>query len=322
MTGVMIGVDPHKGSHTAVVLDQAETVLGQIRVIARGDQLERLQQWAATWPDRIWAIEGARGLGQFLTQQLLGVGERVVDVAPKLAARVRLLNTGQVNKNDPNDARSVAVAALRARDLREVSSEDDTAVLRVWARRYHDLGSLRTQAVCRLHAVLCELVPGGFSKRISAPQAIRVLDGLVVHGAIAQTRLDLARDLVEDLQRIDAQRREVKRRTSRAVAASGTSVTEVYGWGRSWPPQCSATSATSAVSRPVIASPPTTAPPRSRSRPGTGRFTGFLGAGTGSSTTRSTWPRSARSATTAPPAGPTTSARSRRAWDAKPHSAR
>jgi transposase len=231
MTGVMIGVDPHKGSHTAVVLDQAETVLGQIRVIARGDQLERLQQWAATWPDRIWAIEGARGLGQFLTQQLLGVGERVVDVAPKLAARVRLLNTGQVNKNDPNDARSVAVAALRARDLREVSSEDDTAVLRVWARRYHDLGSLRTQAVCRLHAVLCELVPGGFSKRISAPQAIRVLDGLVVHGAIAQTRLDLARDLVEDLQRIDAQRREVKRRTSRAVAASGTSVTEVYGVG-------------------------------------------------------------------------------------------
>lgn len=231
MTEVMIGIDPHKGSHTAVVLDDAENLLGEIRVIARGDQLERLQRWAQQWPHRRWAIEGARGLGQFLTQQLLGVGECVVDVQPKLAARVRLLNTGQVNKNDPNDARSVAVAALRGRDLREVSSEDDTAVLRVWARRYQALGSLRTQAVCRLHAVLCELVPGGFSKRITAPQAIRVLDELTAHGAVAQARVELARDLVDDLQRIDAQRREVKRRTNRAVAATRTSVTDVYGLG-------------------------------------------------------------------------------------------
>jgi transposase len=175
MTGVMIGVDPHKGSHTAVAVDEAETRLGQIRVIARGDQLKRLRQWAHAWPDRTWAVEGARGLGQLLTQQLLAGGERVVDVQPTLAARVRLLNTSAVNKNDPNDALSVAVAALRSRDVCTVAAEDHTAVLRVWARRYHNLGSLRTQVVCRLHAVLCELSPGGFSKHISAAQAIRVL---------------------------------------------------------------------------------------------------------------------------------------------------
>ena len=63
-------------------------------------------------------LEVPPGLGQLLAQQLLEVGEHVVDVQPKLAARVRLLNTGQVNKNDPNDARSVAVAALRGHDLR------------------------------------------------------------------------------------------------------------------------------------------------------------------------------------------------------------
>jgi transposase len=63
---------------------------------------------------------------------LLGAGERVVDVQPKLAAQVRLLNSGQVNKNDPNDARSVAVAALRARDLREVLVEGDAAVIKLW----------------------------------------------------------------------------------------------------------------------------------------------------------------------------------------------
>jgi Transposase len=100
-----------------------------------------------------------------LAQQLLACGERVVDVQPKLAARVRLLNTGAVNKNDPNDARSVAVAALRSSHPREVPVEDQTAVLRLWARRYRDLGSARTQLVCRLHAVLCEPEHGGGDDR-------------------------------------------------------------------------------------------------------------------------------------------------------------
>jgi transposase len=127
-----------------------------------------------------------------LAQQLLARGERVVDVQPKLAARVRLLSTGAVNKNDPNDARSVAVAALRARSLREVVAEDQTAVLRLWARRYRDLGSARTQLVCRLHAVLCELVPGGFAKEISAAQATVVLAELPARGEVDTARLEFA----------------------------------------------------------------------------------------------------------------------------------
>src|SRR5437899_3290725 len=82
------------------------------------------------------------GFGQLLSQQLVSAGERVLDVPPKLAARVRLLDTGQINKNDQNDARSVAVAALRAHDLPELAAEDHSMVMRVWARRYHDLGRL------------------------------------------------------------------------------------------------------------------------------------------------------------------------------------
>lgn len=110
-----------------------------------------------------------------MAQQLVAAGEHVVDVQPKLAARVRLLNTGQVNKNDPNDARSVAIAALRAPGTEPITAEDETAAMKMWARRYRGLGSLRTQTVCRLHAVLCDLVPGGFPRRISVPQAIQIL---------------------------------------------------------------------------------------------------------------------------------------------------
>lgn len=231
MVQVIIGIDPHKGSHTALALDQGESKLGQLRVIAAPGQVEQLQRWARSWPERVWAIEGARGLGRLLAQQLIGAGERVVDVQPKLAARVRLLNTGQVNKNDPNDARSVAVAALRTHAAVEVVEEDATAVMKMWSRRYRDLGSLRTQLVCRLHAVLCDLVPGGFARRISAAQAIGVLDSITVHGVVAAAKLDLARELVTDLQRIDEQRSEVKRRLTRTVVASKTTLTDIYGVG-------------------------------------------------------------------------------------------
>lgn len=231
MTQVIIGIDPHKGSHTALALDEREGKLGQLRVIAAPGQVEQLQRWAASWPERVWAIEGARGLGHLLAQQLIGAGERVVDVQPKLAARVRLLNTGKVNKNDPNDARSVAVAALRTHDAVEVIAENETSVLKLWSRRYQDLGSLRTQLVCRLHAVLCDLVPGGFARRISATQAIQILDSVTAQGAVAAAKLELARELVADLQRIDAQRLAVKRRLANTVAATNTTVTEIHGVG-------------------------------------------------------------------------------------------
>jgi transposase len=231
MAGVMIGIDPHKGSHTAFVIDAREKPLGRLRVRASSRQVDGLLKWADTWPRRTWAVEGARGLGNLLAQQLIAAGERVLDVPPKLAARVRLLDSGQINKTDENDARSIAVAALRARALPELTVEDQTIVMRVWARRYHDLARLRTQAVCRLHTVLCELVPGGVRKQLRTSQAIAVVEGIVAQSPLAQAKLELARDLVADLQRIDAQRREVKRRVARAVAAAHTSITDVYGVG-------------------------------------------------------------------------------------------
>jgi transposase len=232
VAGVMIGVDPHKGSHTAYALDQHEKRLGELRVRASATQVEALLDWAAGWHKRTWAVEGARGLGHLLAQQLIAAGERVVDVPPKLAARVRLLNSGQINKNDPNDARSAAVAALRARDLPELTADQDhTEVMRLWSRRYHDLGRLRTQLLCRLHTLLCELVPGGFPRELTAGHTVAILDRVTAESPIAQAKLDLARQLLTDLQRIDSQRREARAHTARAVAASGSSLTDLYGVG-------------------------------------------------------------------------------------------
>ena len=96
-----------------------------------GSAAERLVAWAVPWPERTWAIEGATGLGYLLAQQLVAAGEHVLDIQPKLGARVRLLATGATNKNDPNDARSVGVAALGPPARRLVRAKDHAAVLRV-----------------------------------------------------------------------------------------------------------------------------------------------------------------------------------------------
>jgi hypothetical protein len=84
----MIGIDPHKGSHTAVAIGSAEQRLGQVQVRACVSQAGQLLAWAQGWPERAWAVEGAAGLGCLLAQQVVAAGERVLDVPPKLVRQV------------------------------------------------------------------------------------------------------------------------------------------------------------------------------------------------------------------------------------------
>ena len=226
---VMIGVDPHKGSHTAVAADANERSLAELRVRSGPKQLERLMKWASQFPERTWAIENATGLGYLLAQQLVAAGERVLDVQPKLAARVRLLATESTNKNDPHDALSVAIAALRSPTPKQVGVEDHAAVMKLWSRRH--LSSTRTQIACRLHAVLCELVAGGVPDEIYAEKAALLLADVEPDSAVAAARLELAGDLLDDLRRVDTQLRESKKRLEQVVAASGTTVIDLFGVG-------------------------------------------------------------------------------------------
>jgi transposase len=104
-------------------------------------------------------------------------------------------------------------------------------VLKVWFKRHRDLGRTRTQVACRLHAVMCELLPGGFPRRITAGQAAQVLESFTPPDAVAAARCELAADLAEDLSRIDARMRETRKKLDAAVRASGTSLTAVFGVG-------------------------------------------------------------------------------------------
>ena len=104
-------------------------------------------------------------------------------------------------------------------------------MLKIWAKRHRDLSRTRNQVACRLHAALCELVPGGVSKRITAGQAAQVLDQAEPRGAAGAARWLLAGQFLTDLRRTGAQRRDVKKKLAAAVRASGTTVTEIFGVG-------------------------------------------------------------------------------------------
>jgi transposase len=227
---VMIGAGPHKGSHTAVAIGPAEEPLGQQRVRACPGQGRQLLAWAAAWPERTWAAGGATGLGRLLAQQLAAAGEQVLDIQPKLAARVRLLEAGDVNKNDPNDARSVAVAALRSRAPRPVAADDHAAVLKMWAKRHRDLARSRNQVACRLHAVL-RAGPRRRRRRDHRRPGRRILDQVTPETAATTARHDLATEFLADLRRLDGQRRECATKLATAVRARGTSLTGLSGAG-------------------------------------------------------------------------------------------
>src|SRR5271154_1085972 len=160
---VIIGVDPHKQSHTAVAICGDEREGAKVTVRATRQQTTKLLAWAEPFEKRTWAIESAAGMGYLLAQQLVARGEVVVDVPATLASRIRVLATERSNKNDPNDAHSIAVAALRAPRLRAVEVANHFEVLRLLAKRNIDIGNQRTRVVCRLHALLAELAPGGIA---------------------------------------------------------------------------------------------------------------------------------------------------------------
>jgi hypothetical protein len=85
---ITIGIDPHKRSLTAAALDPHSRLLSQLRLPATSQAATQLLAWAAAWPERRWAVEGANGLGRPIAQRLVAVGEPVVDVPAKLAARL------------------------------------------------------------------------------------------------------------------------------------------------------------------------------------------------------------------------------------------
>jgi transposase len=186
---VLIGVDPHKVSVAVAAVEEAT---GELLERASFPQdragLRSLDRWAKRFPERRWAVENAGGLGRYLAVRLAASGESVVEVPPKLSARVRVLSSGNARKNDGVDALATALAASRNERLASVDPEAASEALRLLSERRGDLVAERTRALNRLHALLRDLLPGGVTRSLSAERAARILRSVRPKGASARLR--------------------------------------------------------------------------------------------------------------------------------------
>lgn len=231
MTAVVIGVDPAKRSHAMAVLDRDEQQLAALQVVNDSDGYREMLRLAKRWKQRTWAVEGAGGVGVQLAQRLVADGETVLDVPPKLCTRARIFDVGHGRKNDPGDARTVAVVALRTKNLRQVVVDDQMVALRLLSDRRRDLVRTRTATVNRLHQLLMELTPAGAPRNLTAQKAKTLLATVRPRDIAGKTRRQLAADLIDDLIVLDKKLKDLMRRLKTHVEATGTSVTEIKGVG-------------------------------------------------------------------------------------------
>jgi transposase len=176
-------------------------------------------------------VEGCRGTGRSLAQRLVADGELVLDVPAKLAARVRVYSRGHGRKTDKHDAVSIGLAALDGSGIAPVAPDDVLVSLRLLCDRREELSALRTQAVCRLHRLLAEMTPGGMRRELTAGKAGAVLDRIRPGDDVARVRLQLARDHLADIRSLDGRLKAAAARISALVAATGTTLTTLYGIG-------------------------------------------------------------------------------------------
>jgi len=228
---VVIGVDPHKLSATIEVVDQHEQRLGSGRFTTDRAGYAAMRKYVAQWPDRGWAVEGANGAGRPLAQRLLEAGEQVVDVPAKLAARVRLFDTGHNRKTDALDAHSIAIVAVRTKDLRVLKVDGELEALRMLTDRREALTRRRIQTVNRLQALLAELLPGQAKKDITPLQAKVMLAVVRPRDIAGKTRRRIAAEELAELVAVEAKIKKATAELKSIVLARGSHLMDLHGVG-------------------------------------------------------------------------------------------
>jgi transposase len=227
-------------------------------------------------------------------------GEQVVDVPASLSHRTRKLPGNSGRKTDDHDARSVAIAATHPGRLRTVELEDFSQALElILDRRWH-LVSFRHRTICRLHALLSEMVPGGAPRKLTATKAAKILRSVRPATLVETERREMAKQLLDDWRWCNRRIPAVETRLHEALQAHGSTLTGIFGIG-----DINAATILAIVGdlrrfRSAGHFAATPAPPPSKRPRATSSGTASTGAATANSTPPSTSPRSPRSATPPP----------------------
>ena len=196
-----------------------------------GPATPRCASTSQAWPERVWAVEGSNGAGRPLAQRLLEDGEQVVDVPAKLAARVRLFDTGHNRKTDAHDAHSIAVVAVRTKTLRVLQLDGELEALRMLTDRREALTRRRVQTVDRLQALLAELLPGQAKRDITTGQAKAMLASVRPRDIAGKTRRRIAAEELAELVAVEAKIKKATAELKAIVLARGSHLMDLHGVG-------------------------------------------------------------------------------------------
>ncbi len=229
---MIIGIDPHKLSHTATAVDRAtNTAISSLRVGASLAGYRELLGWARQFPDRRWAIENAKGLGCHLAQWLVARGEEVVDVATTATSRVRELSRGGRRTNDVIDASAAARVDALQGAAQVVDAEDETTVFALLEERRANLASQHVRCVNQLHAVMRDLIAGGVRTALTAKAAREALRKVRPTTRTERIRKTIAWDLVRDVRSLDHQLNRITAQMTETLDGYDNRLLEVDGIG-------------------------------------------------------------------------------------------
>jgi transposase len=181
----------------------------RIRIDASMPDYRRLLTWAKRSTNGSGRWRTPRAWARHLAQWLLSRGQTVLDVPATATARVRELSRGR-RKTDTLDAAAAASVAALHGDARPVSAEGAATVLRMLDEHRTNLTRQRTRTVNQLHALLRELLPGGAPTDLTAARAAALLTQIRPNSPVERARKDLARELVDDVRRLDAASRRTR----------------------------------------------------------------------------------------------------------------
>jgi transposase len=228
MQMIVIGLDVHKHSVTAVAADEAGRPLAE-KVIAVGS--DELLAWAAVLDDeRLWAVEDCRQLTGWLERQLIDHGEELVRVPPKLTVPERRAGRTR-GKSDPIDALAIARAAIREPGLsRPRPDERVYREIKLLVDHREDLVAQRTRSQQRLRWHLHQLDPTydvPLRRLDRASQLERVARWLARREQELQVRL--ARDLVAIIRQLNRTISELDQEIDKRVGAVAPALLELPG---------------------------------------------------------------------------------------------
>lgn len=229
---VIVGIDAHKRTHTAVAIDETGRKLGEktTRMTTTEANLELLRWADGFGPERRFAVEDCRHLSRRLEADLLGAGEELVRVPPKLMAHARDA-ARSYGKSDPIDALAVARAALREPNLPVARLDGQTRDLRLLVDHREDLVRDRVRLINRLRWHLHELDPAWDP----VPRSLVRF----THLDATATRLEdldctvawVARDLVARIRELTVAANDLERRIIAMVRKLAPGLLELAGVG-------------------------------------------------------------------------------------------